>query len=264
MSFLQRAFGGGSGSKQARLNVSYFTRLRDDAKVEVVGEYYRQGQVRQARPPGPDDLPPGMPPPPTGYYKALLVGEPTNQHDRNAIMVCLWSKGAWTMSGYLSRTDALAYQPVFGWLAYQAKTSPPGVACDAALKPERGGVGVVLHLGTPGECIVELATDGRTPVDPTWAGKAVVFTGQCATTIYRVPLDREAQIMLARWAGADVLPRLTKKTDALIVADQSEVTSNVQKARGYGVVAIQERDFIIGLGIPAQLIGRVSERWART
>jgi hypothetical protein len=253
----------GSDSRTARLNVSYFTGLRDDAKVEVVGEYYRQERVRQARPPGPADLPPGMPPPPPGYFKALLIAEPTNKYDRNAIMVCLWSGGTWSQCGYLSRTDAVSYQPVLRWLAVQSPASPPSVACDAALKPERDAVGVVLHLGTPGECIVELATHDRSPLGPSWVGKGVVFTGQGSTSIAGVPIDRHAQRMLARWAGAEAMPRLTKKTDALIVANPAESASNLQRAREYGIQIIEEPRFVVSLGIPAELVARVSGRWAR-
>jgi NAD-dependent DNA ligase len=110
---------------------------------------------------------------------------------------------------------------------------------------------------------VELATDDRKPSDPSWAGKTVAFSGQGATTIYGVPLDRQAQLMLARWAGCEVLPRLTKKTDALIVADSSEPTTNLQKARDYGVAIVQEPNFVAAVGVPPEIIGRVSERWAR-
>jgi hypothetical protein len=262
MSFLRR-FLGGSGVNSARLNVTCFTRLRDDAMLPVVGEYYRQASVRLARPPGPNDLPPGMPGPPPGYYKALLVAEPANQYDRNAIAVVLWAGGTWSLAGYLSRTDAASYQPVFRWLAATSGATPPAVACDAALQSERGGVGVVLHLGTPGECIVELATDNRTPADSTWGGKSVVFSGQGSTTLYGAPLDRNAQVMLARWAGCEVLPRLTKKTQVLIVADSNEVTTTLQKARDYGVPIVPEPNFVAALGIPPQIIGGVSERWAR-
>jgi hypothetical protein len=191
----------------------------------------------------------------------MLTPEPKNQYDPNAIAVLLWAGGSWSMAGYLSRTDAANYQPVFRHLA-AGHQSPPAVTCDAAFTPERGGVGVVLHLGTPGECIVELATDDRTPPEA-WAGRTLVFTGQGATTIYGVPLDRHAQIMLARWARCDVLPRLTKKAGALIVADPDEVTANLQKAKEYGVAIVPEPNFVAALGIPAETIGRLSGRWAR-
>ena len=52
--------------------------------------------------------------------------------------------------------------------------------------------------------------------------KVVALTGQGRTTVYGVPIDRNAQTMLVKkWAGCDLLPRLTKKTDLLVVADPS-------------------------------------------
>jgi hypothetical protein len=261
MSFLRRLFGG-SSQQGAVFNVNYFARTRDDAALEVVGEAYRQELVVRARPPGPDDMPPGLPPPPTGYYKALLFRQPDNKYDANAIVVTLWAGRDWSMAGYLSRTDAAAYQPLFHRLAATSATSPPAIACDAALKQERGGIGVVLHLGTPGECAIELATDGVHPSAHAWLGKQVAFTGQGGTTVYGVPLDRPAQVMLARWAGCDVLPRLTKACHALIASDPNELTANLQKAKDYGIPVVQEPEFLSAVGVPVEAIARRSGRWA--
>ena len=262
MSFLRRLIGG-ERSAQVELNVNYFNRIRDDATLAVVGEAYRQAGVQAARPPTGDDLPPGLPAPPLGYYKALLVPEPTNQYDRNAIKVALWAGTSWSMAGFLSRFDAVRYQPLFAHLATTTGGTQPAIACDAALTSERGGTGVVLHLGTPGECAAELATDDITPAAHRWIDKYVVFTGQGGTTLFGVPLEREAQVFLARWSGCEVLPRMTKKTDALIVSDADQVTGNLQKAREYGVETVDEPEFLTGIGVSSDLIGRVSGRWAR-
>lgn len=261
MSFLRRLFGG-SPQQGAVFNVCYFTRIRDDATLEVVGEAYRQELVARARPPGPEDLPPGLPMPPPGYYKAMLFRQPDNQYDGNAIVVALWSGRDWSMAGYLSRADAAAYQAVFQRLASTSATSPPAIVCDAALKQERGAIGVVLHLGTPGECAVDLATEDIEPATHPWVGKQVAFTGQGGTTIYGSPLDRQAQVMLARWAGCEVLPRLTKACHALIVSDPNELTANLQKAKDYGISVIQEPDFVSGVGVPAEAVARRTGRWA--
>ena len=262
MGFLKRVLAGASPSSKVSLNTTYFATIRDDAMLPVVGEFYHQRAVATARPPGPNDLAPGLPPPPPGYYKALLTPEPANQYDRNAIAVYLWGSGSWSTVGYLSRTDAVNYQPVFRHLGPGPNGSPPAVACDAALVSERDGVGVVLHLGTPGECVVELATDHRIPVAHPWVSKPVVFSGHGFTTIYGVPLDREAQIMLARWAGCEVLPRVTKKAAALIVSDPNEPTANLQKAKEYGIPIVHEPQFVAALGVPPETIGRLSARWA--
>jgi hypothetical protein len=262
MSFLRRLLGGGP-SAQVEFNVNYFKRIRDDATLDVVGEAYRQAGVLAARPPTGDDLPPGLPAPPPGYYKALLVPEPTNKYDRNAIKVALWAGSSWSMAGYLSRFDAVRYQPLFAYIATSAGGTQPAIACDAALTSERGGTGVVLHLGTPGECAAELATDDVAPAAHRWVGKYIVFTGQGGTTIFGVPLDREGQIMLARWAGCEVLTRLTKKTDALIVSDNEQTTGNRQKAAEYKINAIEETSFLVDIGLESTSLGRVTGRWAR-
>lgn len=262
MSFLRRLLGG-ERSAQVEMNVSYFKRIRDDATLDVVGEAYRQAGVLAARPPTGDELPPGLPSPPTGYYKALLVPEPTNKYDRNAIKVALWAGGSWSMAGYLSRFDAVRYQPLLAHLATTAGGTQPAIACDAALTSERGGTGVVLHLGTPGECVAELATDDVPPAAHRWVGKYIVFTGQGGSTIFGVSLDREGQVMLARWAGCEVLPRLTKRTDALIVSDSEQTTGNRQKAREYNIEAIEETSFLADIGIDNASLGRVTGRWAQ-
>ena len=263
MGFLRRLFGGAESLEQGMtLNVNYFTRTRDDASVEVVGEAYRQDLIGMARSPGASDLPQGMPPPPTGYYKAALVPEPTNEHDPDAIRALLWAGRTWALAGYLARTDAAAYQPVFRWLAAHGTSSAPAIVCDAAIKSERGGAGVVLHLGTPGECIVELVTDDLPQRPHAWIGNRIVFTGDSANTIYGASLDRPAQLMLARWAGCDVLPRLTRKTDLLVVADSYNPTANLQNAKDYGVPIIEEPAFLAAIGIPPELVSRGSTRWA--
>lgn len=266
MAFLRRLLGGTAApsrrAEDVQLQITPFVDVRDDASVQVVGEAYRRQNVALARPPGPDQLPPGMPAPPAGQYKALLMTEPTNPYDANAIMVRLWAGHTWVQVGYLAREMAAAYQPFFRHLTSRAAAGyTPAVACDAAVIPERGGAGVVLHLGTPGECAADMATTGSPTPDHPWTGKAVAFTGQSATTLYGVPVDRHAQVILARWAGCGVLPRLTKKAHALIVADDTEVTGNLTRAEEYGVPFVSEADFLAGIGIPPESIGRVSGRW---
>ncbi len=277
MGLLRRLMGGthhlpasntpGSESRQIQLSVTTIDHLRDDAALDVVGEAYRQENVAGARAPHPGDLPPGLPPPPAGYYKALLIPEPTNQFDPNAIAIYVWVGGGWAMGGYLSRANALDYRPLFEHLAEHARErglGDPAIACDAVRVREGQGFGLILHLGTPGECVSELVTEDRSPTaDHRWAGKPVAITGQLATTIWGTPLDRFAQQALARWAGCDVLPRLTKKTAVLIVADPAEVSSNFQRAKEYGVPIVLEPDFLAEVGIPAEFVGRVTERWAR-
>jgi hypothetical protein len=249
------------GEVALELTMTYFTRIRHDASVAVVGESYRQELVARARTPSADDLPPGIPAPPPGLYKAALVPEPTNPYDANAISVLLWASRTWVLSGYLSRTDAVLYQPLFRHLGRDG--GRPAIACDAALVAEGSGRGVVLHLGTPGECMVELITDDRVPAAHPWTGQAVAITGRSRSTITGVLLDREAQVMLATWAGCTIVPRVTKKTQALIAAEPRDATGNTQKARDYGIPIVDEVEFLRTIGLPPEAIGRDELAWAR-
>jgi hypothetical protein len=264
MSFLKRLLGNQPPTVGRAYNVNYFTRIRDDASLHVVGEAYRQDLVALARAPQDGDLPEGLPPPPPGLFKAMLAQQPENPYDRNAIMVALWAGHSWAMSGYLSRDDAAAYQPVFRHLATVADSAaPPAIACDAALVSERGGTGVVVHLGTPGECAAELATEEREPAEHEWIGMPISITGTGVTTVLGVPLDRPGQVMLARWGRCDPLPRLSKAAKVLVVADPGEVTSNLRRASEYGIPTIPEPDFLVTVGIDSAAVGRGTTRWAQ-
>ena len=119
MGFLKKVFGGKAAPNTGMnfTNTNFFWKIWDDAALQVVGEAYRQDKVALARPPSEGDLPPGMPAPPPGYFKALLFQEWNNQYDSNAIAVLLWAGQQWAMTGYLSRTDAVRYQPLFKHLA---------------------------------------------------------------------------------------------------------------------------------------------------
>lgn len=259
MGFLRRLAGSaskatGTTRTEIELKVTWFEGIRDDAVLQVVGEHFRQEMLRTVRPPSPGELPEGVPPPPSGYYKAILVPEPSNQYDRNAIAVNVWAGRAWNHVGYLSRDEAVDYRPLFTHLGRTGER--PAVACDAALVNERGEVGVVLHLGTPGECMAELITDKRQPADHPWQGQQIVFSGQAQTLVTGVVVDRFAQIMHARWAGCEVLPRISKKAQLVVVASPGEVTTAVSKAREYGVPTVPEVEFLKGIGLPEDAVGR--------
>lgn len=81
-----------------------FTEQRPDAELDIVGESHRQEELRRFAGPG------------TEYgvtnerARALVMPEPDNPVDKNAIVVYLTDMGrdAWKV-GYLSRRDAIAY-----------------------------------------------------------------------------------------------------------------------------------------------------------
>ena len=191
-----------------------------------------------------------------------MLPEPTNEYDRNAIKVVAWAGGAWVHVGYLSRENAVAYGPVFRFIAKPSQVV--AIACDAATVRERGGVGIILHLGSPGECIAELLTDDRQPADHPWRGKVIAFTGSGRSSIGGAVVDRPTQQMLAQWAGCDVVPRVTKRVEALVAADPRDMTGNVTKARDYGIAIVDEREWLVAIGLPADQVGVDGLAWART
>ncbi|HZI90951.1 MAG TPA: HIRAN domain-containing protein [Thermoleophilaceae bacterium] len=80
--------------------------------------------------------------------EALLIPEPTNPHDPNAVMVQIDGK----VVGYLPRDEAVAYGPALAELAARGRTG----ACEARIAG-RGGdsgtsnLGVFLRLPDPDE-----------------------------------------------------------------------------------------------------------------
>ncbi len=132
--------------------------------LEVVGESHRQNALRQVASRATDckpylaDL--------TGHarkiaedessrrwFRAVLVGEPDNKYDRNAIAV--YADGVGHI-GYLSRDDAVDYQPVFA--ALRARGSAAGT-CPAMLiggEPGKLSYGVMLCLSSPTRVLQDL------------------------------------------------------------------------------------------------------------
>jgi hypothetical protein len=93
-------------------------------------------------------------------HSALLMPEPTNPYDVNAVrVVIISSMGSGATVGYLSREDAVAYRPVIDRLAADGKVA----ACRASISggwdrgsDDRGSFGVRLSLGTPEALVKEL------------------------------------------------------------------------------------------------------------
>ncbi len=129
------------------------------ARVDVVGEAAYQGTlVRMAGGRTIDG-------PRNRHHTAVLLPEPTNPYDENAVRVVLVpsTPGAATATvGYLSREDAARYRPVIDRLAAAGKV----MACKASMTggwdrgpDDRGSIGVILHLGTVADCQAELAKE---------------------------------------------------------------------------------------------------------
>ena len=135
----------------------------DGGTVEVAGESAHQGTL-QALARGF-----GVNGPVVRDHKAVLLPEPDNPYDPNAIKVVIYaSDQPWGTVGYLGRTDAVAYRPIvdrlaaLGWL----------VGCRASLKGgqlrDSGGrnfIGVTLYLDTPKAIMADVDAE---PPPPSW------------------------------------------------------------------------------------------------
>jgi hypothetical protein len=226
---------------------------RDDAVLEVVGEGSYQANLRtlggRSGPDGPANT----------AFVAGLVRDPANRYDENAIAVRIDGR----LVGYLSREDAIRYRPVVEWAAAQDHI----IACDARLtggwdngRGDQGHTGAILHVGTPGETLIELREDEfALRTEHAWPGWMVAFTGDSRYAISGVPLDRECAALLARRAGLIVHPRVTKKVQLLVDCDPAGASGNELKAHEYGIPVITEGEFWVALGVPVEQL----ESWGR-
>jgi hypothetical protein len=226
---------------------------RDDAVLNIVGEGSYQpallsigGRRTPNGPTYPDQL-------------AKLVREPKNRYDHNAIAVHVRGK----LVGYLSREDAIRYQAIADWMSTKGEL----IVCHARLtggwdkgSRDTGSIGVVLHLGSPGETLLDLAGDTivvRT--DHQWPGWLIAFTGESRCAVGGIALDRESSAILARRAGLHVYPRMTKKVQLLVDCNPATESGNELKAVEYGVPIISEREFWAALGVPIEAV----ETWGK-
>jgi hypothetical protein len=125
--------------------------LPPDGYRAVVGESFHQDALAATvslTVPGEEGRP---------MFRALLVAEPDNPYDENAIAI----HSAAGKVGHLSRRDAIDYAPVMAALAERGRT---GGSCDAFLNggPADGkSFGVVLRLSPPGDCVLEIRAADR-------------------------------------------------------------------------------------------------------
>ena len=93
-------------------------------------------------------------------HRAILMPEPTNPYDRNAVrVVVVTANGRGATVGYLSRENAVAYRPLIDRLAAQGKLATCLASIDGGWdrgSDDRGSFGVRLSLGTPDALMKEL------------------------------------------------------------------------------------------------------------
>lgn len=83
-------------------------------------------------------------------------------------------------------------------------------------------------------------------------GKSVCITGTLNCRIGGQPISRAQAESLARGRGVEVMPRVTKRLDFLVVADPDSMSSKARKAREYGVRLLAEPVFWQRLGIQVE------------
>ena len=84
------------------------------------------------------------------------------------------------------------------------------------------------------------------------AGKSVCFTGTLGGRIGGVIVTREVAEELARKAGMEVHPRVTKRLDLLVVADPNTMSSKARKAHDYGTRIMAEVAFWRAIAAPVE------------
>jgi hypothetical protein len=142
-----------TGRREPGVSLSALT-LPGAALVSVVGESHRQPAIEQTLN---NHSTVGVPPLPISvdlrdekqlpWFQAVLVREPNNPYDENAIMV--YSTAGHL--GYLARDDAEVYQDVLEEV--EARGSRAGACSGFLRQADKGMWGVVLVLSSPDDCL---------------------------------------------------------------------------------------------------------------
>jgi hypothetical protein len=131
--------------------------------VDVIGEGSCQGTLEQI---GGGKTIDGMR---NRDHTSLLIPEPTNPYDPNAVRVVLVPSTPGVPAGrigYLSREDAVAYRPIIDHLAAWGQMAAAKASLQGGWdrgRGDRGFIGVVLHMGTVVDCQAELVKEPPTP-----------------------------------------------------------------------------------------------------
>jgi hypothetical protein len=216
--------------------------------LDIVGEQSYQDALRKLGAPFTSEGPTRV------DHLAVLVPEPANRYDKNAVRVQVQGQRV----GYLSRENALLYAPVVRWARDQGQYLVAHAKLTGGWDRgggDRGYIGVKLHVASPAETLVELLDDALTiRSDHRWPGGLVAFTGENTCRIRGMLLDRSSSELLARRAGLAVHPRVTKQVTLLVDCDSSGASGNERKARAYGIEVVTESAFWTELGVQVDVI----------
>ena len=147
----------------------------------------------------------------------------------------------------------MLYGPVVKWALDQAHDLVANARLTGGFATgggEHAHIGVILHLGTPTETLMELLIDSiALRTNHRWAGSVISFTGDSRYRVKGFLLDRPSSIILAEKAGMTIHPRVTKKVALLVDCDPRGMSGNEAKAHAYGVEVVSEVDFWTELGL---------------
>ena len=253
MGFLQRLFGGASAPSQPEWSdlradepAHGYRRLTQGRSLAVVGESNYRADIEFAvgcRPEGHHDV-----------VDAVLIWEPTNPYDENAIAVQV----AGRTCGYISRADSQRYRPVMEWCRDEGFL--PIVRADVRGGGQQGDgswmeFGIKLYVASPDRLLGRPEPPQPVPSrDHPWLGQLIAFTGDSCCAINGEKLDRVMSEVYARAAGMQVHERVTKKVQLLVDCDEQTVSGNQRKALEYGIPVVSEQEFWTTLGLTAERV----------
>jgi hypothetical protein len=252
MGFLRRLLGGSppTPTERQRLDLRAATladgyeRLIQGPMLDVVGESNYRAAIETVvgrRPEGHQDI-----------VDAMLVWEPDNQFDPNAIAVQIGGRTC----GYVPRPDAKRYRPVMEWCRTEGFVPVVRADVSGGWRLDDGSwahFGIRLYVAMPDKLLGRPARAAPVPSrEHPWVGQTIAFTGDSRFATDGEKLDRETSEAIARNAGMEVHARVTKKVRLLVDCDDRGVSGDQRKAIEYGIRVIREIDFWTALGLPVE------------
>lgn len=197
------------------------------------------------------------------HHAAVLLGEPHNRYDRDAIAVYVCDEeGVAEKVGYLSQADAFAYGPILRLV------SPSLPMCLLAIHGgwDRGPTdrryhSASLNIGSPAEMAAEWFFDHHPPRHRhRWRGMTVTFVGRSPFLIGGIRLDRPAQAFLAVQAGCVARASIDQNVAACIVGGEEppdgrpgSVQPDLRDVAQLGIECVDEGSFWRDLGYDLDL-----------
>jgi hypothetical protein len=212
---------------------------RPDARVAVVGADGFQPALRRIAG-GPGDAGPRR-----ADHLAALIPEPENASDEHAVCIRIDGRRV----GYLDPEMAIAYEPVLRLAATRGRL----IAVEATLRSAADRIDVTLHLGTPGETLLQVLDAADEPIavrtDHPWREVTVTFSGDSPFGLGGVAIDRPTAAALAVRAGLFFHPRMTRNVGLFVECVPGLPSRDRDKAVAYGTPIITETEFWSRLGV---------------